>query len=98
MINPGPLTSAVVAAALTGALCSGCGGPSSPGDSVPALRGSLVQVDDAVSAHQWALARRRIDALLRTTRSAERSGKITAGQARRIEDAARRLRDRIPHH
>jgi hypothetical protein len=83
----------VSAAALV--LLSGCG-HSSPGGTVPALKGSLVQVDDAIAAKHWQVARETLDELVAESTTAHASGRITAKQADRIQFTAKLLRSQLP--
>jgi hypothetical protein len=76
-------------------LLSGCG-HSSPGGTVPALKGSLVQVDDALAAKQWQVARGTLDELIREVSTARASGRITTDQADRIQFTAKVLRSQLP--
>ncbi len=75
---------------------AGCGVGSSPGESVPALEGSLVRIDDAVTAHDWSSARRQLATLMSETRTAVQAGKLTPQQADTIRQKAAALRARLP--
>ena len=67
-----------------------------PADEVPALKGTLVQVDDAMVAHDWHGARQTLEALLEQVANARQSGTISSVQAARIRAAAHGLLDRLP--
>jgi predicted lipoprotein len=68
----------------------------SAADEAPALKGTLVQIDDAMVAHDWQSARQTLDALLEQVANARQSGTISPVQAARIRAAAHKLLDRLP--
>jgi hypothetical protein len=68
----------------------------SPAQEVPALKGSLVQVDDAMLAHDWHSARQTLRELLEQVANGRESGALSPVQAARIRTAAHRLLHKVP--
>jgi hypothetical protein len=94
-MSPARLAGALVVVAVL-VLTSGCGGRQTPGDAVPAMKGALVQVDEALVAHQWPLARQTLHSVLQQAATARRTGTITPSEAARVRAAATRLLSRLP--
>jgi hypothetical protein len=66
-----------------------CGQHSTAAQVAPQVKSALTQVENALAAHQYPVARRGLDALIEYTLTARRSGTLSAEQADRILAAAR---------
>lgn len=80
---------------LTMSFAAACGGQTAA-DKAPVLKGTLVQVDDAMVAHDWHSARQTLRGLLDQVANARESGAISPVQAARIRGAAHELLRRLP--
>ncbi|MFL6061279.1 MAG: hypothetical protein ACJ72E_08615 [Marmoricola sp.] len=89
---------AAVLVALGLALAAGgCGSQSrSAADQVPDLSTRLTSIDNAMGAHRFAIARTRLEALVRDTTSARDSGKLDSASSERILAAAAQLIGALP--
>ena len=75
---------------------AGCGQHRTAGQASPQVKSALTQVETALAAHQYSVARRGLNSLIQHTLTARRSGTLSAEQADRILAAASRVRADLP--
>jgi hypothetical protein len=92
----GRLLRLVLGVLLVVGVLAGCGQHRTAGQAAPQVKSALTQVETALAAHQYSVARRGLNALIQHALTARRSGTLSAEQADRILAAAARVKADLP--
>ena len=95
-LRSGPLHRLAAGVLLALGVLAGCGQHTTAGQAAPPVKAALSQVENAVAAHQYTVARRALNTLTQQTMAAQQSGAISAEQADSILAAAARVRSDLP--